>query len=341
MNLSPLPQAEIDAQRRRTAIFALVACNLFWGWSFPTMQLAQTALAEYLPEAQRDSLGGALSVAGAFIGWRFLAAAILYALFSIRHQRGFTRADVIGGCGTGLCFTLGLFLQLIGLRFTPPSVSGFLTALVVILVPLAQRFVLRQALPPGIWPSIGLALSGMVVLSWSGESALTARIEAPWPLFGETLTVLGSLAFTGQILCLDRFGKAAHPARLSSIMFGVTALAGLLIGALSAGGGALFEPSGLAEIATDRTVQWTFLSVVIFSSGLAFHLMNTHQPRLPASMAGVLYGLEPVFATLFSLLLRTDEPRPNLFVGGALVFMAILVVTRPAPRVLESSASTG
>ncbi|MCZ7646849.1 MAG: DMT family transporter [Planctomycetota bacterium] len=329
-------------QARRLAILGLVAANFCWGWSFPTMQLCQGAMTGHLPSEAREGFGGKLAVAGTFIAWRFLLALLLYALLSLRSQRGYTRADVLGGVTTGLCFVAGLFLQLLGLRFVAPSISGFLTALAVVFVPLAQTFLLRRPLRPGTWLAVGLASSGMLILTAGGGGEAAAR--APFPFFGETLTILGSVAFTGQILCLDRFGREAHTARLTTVMFGTTALAGLGVGLLAPGGVALYEAERFTQLCSDPTFVWTLGSIVVFSSGVAFHLMNGCQPRLAPATAGVLYTLEPVFATGFSILLGQEEFRASLAGGGGLIFLALLTVARGpsrAPAPADSAPSTG
>ena len=86
-----------------------------------------------------------MAVRPAFNALRFGAAALVYLLLTLPHQRHFSRADLLGGTSVGVFFTLGLFLQLVGLRYTTPSASAFLTALSVVFAPLAQACILMMA----------------------------------------------------------------------------------------------------------------------------------------------------------------------------------------------------
>jgi len=56
--------------------------------------------------------------------------------------------------------------------------------------------------------------------------------------------------------------------------------------------------------------------------------MNTYQPRLNPATASVIYCLEPVFATLFSVLFKTEYLTATTVAGGAMILMGVMVVTR-------------
>ena len=99
----------------------------------------------------------ATAVRPAFNALRFGSAALLYFLLTFSQQHGFSRSDLLGGITTGASFTLGVLLQLVGLRYTTPSVSAFLTSLAVVFTPLAQAFVLHRRVGPRVWLSIALA----------------------------------------------------------------------------------------------------------------------------------------------------------------------------------------
>jgi drug/metabolite transporter (DMT)-like permease len=278
-----------------------------------------------------------LAVTATFIGWRFGFASVLYVVISIFQQRGFTRADVLGGITTGLCFAAGLFLQITGLRYTLPSISGFLTSLVVVFIPLAQRLVQRKTIPPGTWTAVILSMVGLIVLAGTGDGDVAAR--PPFPFCGEVFTILGSLAFTGQVLFLDHFGQSAKPERLSLIQFATVGCVGLGLGVLLEVGPSIYQGEVLRALCSNWTFQWGMPSVIVVCTVMAFHLMNLNQPKLQASTAGVIYCTEPVFATLFSIILGAETLRINLVVGGGLILAALLWVNWPSRRVTPTPAT--
>ncbi|MBI3828716.1 MAG: DMT family transporter [Planctomycetes bacterium] len=321
-----------NSERTQAAVL-LVLANVCWGWSFPTMKWV-------VPEMQKVASGaGELAVTATFIGWRFGFAAALYLGLSLFKQRGHTRTEVVGGIATGLCFVTGLFLQITGLRYTLPSISGFLTSLVVVFIPIAQRLVQRKATSAGTWPAVALALVGLVVLAGTGDGDVAAH--PPFPFCGEVFTILGSMAFTAQVLFLDHFGQKAKAERLSLIQFATVGVVGLGLGALLDGGVSLYHEDVLRALGSNWTFRWGMPSVVVICTVAAFHLMNLNQPKLPASTAGVIYCTEPVFATLFSIVLGAEVLRLNLLIGGGLILAAILWVNWPARRGRESAISAG
>ena len=317
-------------QRWLLAIGMLALCCLLWGWSFPVAQLAMQPFEAHL----RQSLGWShgdfpvprrVGLSAAFNTWRMGLAAVLYALLTWRRQRGFQRSDLAGGLLVGTFFAAGMLAQNVGLRYALPSVSGFLTALLVVFAPLAQALIFRRAVGKCTWVAVVLALTGTGILSWPVGATPAAILTAPWPWFGEAMTILGALFFTGQVLALDHFGSRADPARLTLVMLATTAaLSGLT--SLALGCGALYVPAAVTRLAADPVVWWTLGSLVVFSSVIAMHLMNVYQPSVSPAIASVVYCLEPLFAVAFSLLFQTEHLTGTVVIGGAIILLAVLLV---------------
>jgi drug/metabolite transporter (DMT)-like permease len=260
-------------------------------------------------------------------GMRFLIAGLLYALITFKYQRKFARSEAVGGLVVGLLFGGGMLLQVLGLAWARPSVSGFLTSMAVVFTPLAQAWFLRRPVGWIVWTAVGLALAGVTLLAWpnpaAAEGGLTAR--PPLLLLGETLTVLGAIVFTGQIMGVDHYGQTADPRRLTSVMLLTCAVISLVVAA-ALSGGRLLRPEMAAAVAGDRTVWWSLGSLVLLSSVVAIPLMNAYQPRVSPATASVIYCSEPLFALLFSVLLGAEQLTALTLAGGAAVLAAVLVV---------------
>jgi drug/metabolite transporter (DMT)-like permease len=313
--------------RHRLAVGMLATCCMLWGISFPLMQFITDRLSHLGDPA---SVSADLAMRATFIGWRFLAAALLYGVFTLRHQRDYTPADFSGGMLVGLFFTAGLFCQVTGLRYALPSISSVLTSLVVLFTPLAEAVLLRRRVSAVTWRSVAVALCGVVILSMPNPRAAaeaTLIVAPPVPWLGEGITLLGSMLFTGQVLVIDRFGGRAHPARFTLVSFVTTAALGLGLGAVL-GGSHLYGAPAVTELAGDARWMLSIAAVVLLSSVAAFHLMNTWQPLVAPAAATVVYCLEPVFATAWSIVFRTESLTLVTLGGGALVIGAILLLTR-------------
>lgn len=266
-------------------------------------------------------------------GLRFLIAGLIYTLATWKSQRQFARTETAGGLAVGLLFGAGMLLQVLGLAWARPSVSGFLTSMAVVFAPMAQACILRRPVGGYVWGAVGVALAGVTLLAWPNPDAAQGGLTThpPFPLLGEILTVLGAMVFTAQILAVDHYGQSADPRRLTSVM--LFACAGLSL-AVAAGvsAGQVLRPETLLALATDRVVWWSLGSLILFSSVLAIPLMNTYQPRVSPATASVVYCSEPLFALLFSVLLGTERLTLLTLAGGAAVLAAVLAVAARSGR---------
>jgi drug/metabolite transporter (DMT)-like permease len=225
-------------------------------------------------------------------------------------------------------------MQIVGLHYTLPSISGFLTSLAVVFSPLGQSLLLRHRVPGRTWAAVFVAFAGISILSQANPAASTEKTLAvvpPIPLLGQILTAGASILFTGQILAVDHYGPKADPRRLTVVMLAVTAMINLL-GGLALGGAEVYRLATLKSLLSDTTLLWTMPTLVLFSSVLALHLMNTWQPYISAAAASVVYCLEPVFATLFSVLFGTENLTSVTVLGGVIAIGAVLIVASGAKR---------
>jgi drug/metabolite transporter (DMT)-like permease len=265
-----------------------------------------------------------------YIGWRFGAAGLFYWLSTIRRQRGFTASEVRGGVVVGMFFAAGNILQMGGLRYALPSVSSVLTSMVVVFTPFAQYFLLRRKVGGATWQAVVIALVGVIVLSLPNPSAaapLTMTSEAPVPWLGEGMTLVASMLFTGQVLSVDHFGRSVEPRRLTLVMFAATSIATLAFGLLL-GGGPLHAPGVWSALMGDRQFWVVNAALVVVCSVGAFHLMNTAQPLVSPAVAAVIYCMEPVFATAWSVVLGTESLTWLTLGGGGLVVLAMVRLAR-------------
>jgi drug/metabolite transporter (DMT)-like permease len=319
----------------RVAVLVLSVCCILWGLSFPLLQIGTSAFNTFAAgSAAPEQVQTELAARGAFNGWRFTLAAIAYWLLTRTRQRNYSAADIRGGLLVGLFFGGGIFLQVVGLRYTVPSVSGFLTALAVVFAPLAQALIFRRRVGGMIWLAVAMALAGVTLLAApnpGSEAANTLAIAPPLPLLGEILTLVGAVFFTGQILAIDRLGPRADVARLTLIMF-ISAAAVNIAGGLLLGSGPMYHPGALAGAFSDVTFLWTMGLLVLVSAVIALHLMNTWQPLVCPATATVIYCLEPVFAMLFSLAFRTEALTLITVAGGGTVLLAVVLVASRQQR---------
>ena len=66
------------------------------------------------------------------------------------------------------------------------------------------------------------------------------------------------------------------------------------------------------------------LYIAVFSTTIGMSLQNIGQSMAPASHAVILLSLESVFGVLFSCLLLGEKVTPQMGVGFAVIFAALL-----------------
>jgi drug/metabolite transporter (DMT)-like permease len=308
-----------SADLRSRAILMLVLCTLFWSLSFPTMKALIQTQQVILPQASSWFLSAIC------ISWRFGLSALCIALWSWRSLRGLTRLEIEQGIGLGVFGAGGILLQMDGLVYTAASTSAFLTQCYAVLIPLWLGLVHRR------WPNWTTAISCVVVM---GGVAVLSGIDLSQmrPGRGELETVLAAFFFTGQILWLERPVYAeTNPNRFSVIMFVTMALAVLPVGWATS--------PGLDEwiMAFDAPVIWGFIFLLVtFSTLGGYMLMNHWQKYVPATQAGLIYCLEPLFASVLAMFLPAlfsraaaiqypnEQITSSLALGGGLITAANL-----------------
>lgn len=247
-----------------------------------------------------------------FLAVRFLIGAVALVPFARRSpaQPGRTRAGVV--CGVALL--AGYLFQTIGLQYTTPSVSAFVTYLLVVIVPVLAAVVLRR--PPSRPVLIGVVLATVGLFLLTGEATGLGLHK------GELLTLGCAFAFAVHILLLSEWSPRFDTLALTATQLAFVGAACLVPGAFL--GGYRF-PAGvwLAAAYTGVTV-----------SALAFALQVWGQRRVGPTRTSLLLMLEPVAAAALGYLTGTGL-RFAAAVGAVLILAGVAVAEIPARQVLE------
>ena len=340
------------------AVWVLVGVNALWGLSFPIMKSLNLQMEQFFG-LENHSVPSTLSVAfsSGMIGMRFLMSLVVLCLVCPSLVRSASRAEWRIGGLVGLLFYFGLVLQVMGLATIPASRSGFLTSLTAVFTPVFSAILYRKSVSVNVVFGVAIALLGVSILTGlivfdSSGIGFASDAVSKWTT-GDTLTTLGAVFFTGQLLLVDFYGKRINSTAITPGMFLTVALAAALTFAV-------LHTTALASIpihATHVSLAWRtlffsplFIGIVLFlavvCSVLAFLGMNTYQPHITAVQASIIYSSEPVFASFWALfmpgLLGTIEAKigyPNetlsqpLIVGGAFVLLANVVALWPRGKV--------
>lgn len=275
-----------------------------WGSTFV---LVKSALADATPAA--------------FNLARMTLAFLVLAIAYHRSWRGIRPWHIAAGALVGLCLATGYQFQTIGLVYTTPSKSAFITGLVVVLVPLLSSIPSLRA--PGAHAPRWNAFLG-AALAFSGIVFLTAPAAAHSALLpdlasiniGDMLTFGCAVGFAFHCLALAHFSPR--------IDFRPLAL-------LQVGWCAVFMAISVRFIERPH-VQWTpriFFALAIaavLATAAAFSIQSWAQSILPPTHTALILTMEPVFAWITSFLVLHERLglRPA---AGALMILAGIALT--------------
>jgi len=277
---------------RAVAELALLVLTLFWGTTFLLV---------------KNALVGTST--GAFLALRFaLAAVALGLVWLVRRDRptpGLWRHGIL----LGLAMFGGFAFQTLGLRYTTPARSGFITGMSVLLVPFIARFALGRRVPRFAWAGIALAAVGILALTRPFGDHVDALVR-----LGDLLTAACAITYAFQIIYISEWSSRHRLAPLVFLQVTVTFIGSLLLLPL--------EP---VQVAWGAPLLGTVLFTGLCMTAGAFFIMNWAQRHTTAVRAALIFSLEPAAAALFSNLVGGEALGFWDWTGGALVVVGVAV----------------
>ena len=249
-----------------------------------------------------------------FSGVRMLLAGIVMIPASMlsRRKAGPVTVEVQkkqrrGGLICGLLLFFATSLQQIGLVYTSAGKAGFITALYVVLVPVAGWVFLRKQPGKMIWAGVGLAVIALYLLCVPAEGF---QIEK-----GDALLLGCAVCFTGQILCVDHYAPQVDGLTLARDEFLITGALSMII--------AVFTE----EIRMDGILEAAFPIIYsgIFSGAVGYSLQIIGQRDVNPTVASLVMCLEAVFAVVTGAILLGERMTGREIAGCVLMFCAVIL----------------
>lgn len=287
-----------SALGRRTDVLpdvSVLLVAIVWGSSYVAMR----------------QVGGSLGV-GAFLSLRFgVAAVALSCAAAVRQVRRdthrewhLTRGVLRVGTGYGLILFAVLGLETWGVRHTSASNAGFLVAITVVVVPVAQWFLYRVSTRPAVYTTAALTLAGTALIS------LHNGLD---PNPGD-LAVLAAGVLRGvQIAIYGRSDAHHDPLGVCVVQMWVVCLAGVSLTSL--------HPSlAIGQISQLGSGTWLLIIYLALpATAFAFLAQQWAAPRIGSTRVGLILALEPLFAGACAVALGGEHLGAVSLIGGGLV----------------------
>jgi drug/metabolite transporter (DMT)-like permease len=289
--------------RRFAAEGALLTAALLYGVTFP---LVHDALDDITPFAYLLGRFG--------IATLILAPVALPALRTRSPER---RMLVRAGLTAGVILFGGYATQTIGLQYTSPSTSAFITGLYVVITPVIESGISRRLPPRPVIAGIVIATGGLFLLT--GADVHLGR--------GELFTLACAVLFAFHIVYIGAYANLLRPSQFTAMQIGAVAVLSI----------APTAQRGIGSLTTLAVFAIVFTAVAC--SAIALPLQLWGQRRIPASRAALVLLAEPVFAGIAGYA-TGERLGPARLTGGVIILIGIAVselwprsaLTTVAPR---------
>lgn len=285
---------------------ALILITIIWGGSFITVQYGLNFSSPVL-----------------FVALRFAAAALAVTLISFKYLKGMSLKEVWAGAAIGAVIAIGYGTQTVGLQSISSSESAFLTALYVPLVPILLWVLFRKKPHIMTWLGAGLAFIGLVFLTGNGFGAIQLN-------FGQTLTILGSIAIALEIILISYFAPKVNTRRVTILQLIFASLFCFIMAPV-------FDETQLP----DAHPHLIFILIVLgLASAIIQLVMNWAQQMVDPAQAAIIYAGEPVWAAFFGRMAGERLSSLALLGGLCVVLGVILSEWRPKFLTKKQPASS-
>mmetsp|Transcript_37166 Transcript_37166/g.104869 ORF Transcript_37166/g.104869 Transcript_37166/m.104869 type:complete len:374 (-) Transcript_37166:196-1317(-) len=214
-----------------------------------------------------------------------------------------------GGAELGFWLFLGFCLQSVGLLYTTAQRSGLLLYLNVKLVPFLAYCVFKREVALSAWVSAIIAFFGTFLVAGDGAGGHPPNI-------GDALSLTAACASALFIIRLETFAPVTNAKQLNAVS---TAFVAALCLPWAFAEAALQAPpdmqggiTKLAEFAccqvakrTQAMVQNHFLAMIslgVVTTAFTNYLQTVGQRSVSATVASVIYALDPLWGCLFAYL---------------------------------------
>jgi drug/metabolite transporter (DMT)-like permease len=268
----------------------MVLVTIFWGSSYVFMKMGLGTIEEFN-----------------LIGLRFIIAFLFAAMIFYKRFIELDVKTVKYGAILGFILFLVFTFITFGVKSTSASNAGFLVSLTIIFVPVLSAIFLKEKFSPRVMTGICLAILGIGLLTLNKHLQINP---------GDALCMLGALCYATHILVTGYLTKHVDSLNLGIVQLGFTGLFGLVFSFMT----------GEITMLPDSFESWfAILSLSIFCSAIGFTVQTVSQNYTTPTNTGLIFSLEPVFATVFAFAFLGETLTAQGYLGAIIVFTGVLV----------------
>ncbi|WP_042010857.1 DMT family transporter [Aeromonas fluvialis] len=248
----------------------------------------------------------------AFIGSRFLLAALLLLPLAWLREPPPTRAQLVRAAGCGTLLGASLLLWVTAISQSDALGSGaFIMSVATLMAPLAAWGAFRAKPGRHYWLTLPIAIAGLLLLSSSTHWGVSFSLF--W--FLAAATTLGI-----QLAVHRHFAQSIAPTWLTCIQLAVTGLLGTLLSLLT---------EQWPEAGVSHGIWGWFAASVLIATTLRYWLLTHALSKMTTAHAALMMLLEPVWTLILSTLFYSEPLGGAKLAGAGLVLGALVLYQLP------------
>ena len=243
--------------------------------------------------------------------FRFCGAFLVAAIIFFPKLKGISKETIKYSVIIGTVLFFVYMCTTFGTKYTTVSNAGFLCGMTVAFTPIFNLILFKKKPDKKVLVAIFLCIIGIALLTLKDDFTINLA-----NLKGDLLCITCSIFYAIHLIFTEQgvSNEKVDPLKLGILQLGVTGIWNLALAFI------------IEEPAFPKTMEvWNaILFLTIICTGMAFIIQTIAQKDTTASHVGVIFTLEPVFNTIFAIFLIDEILTFKSYVGGALMFFAII-----------------
>ena len=280
-------QKKIRMKNETKYSLLIIIATLSWGVTFPLIKLSLTYMSPVI-----------------FLAIRFLISAVVIFPF-LKNPKDLT--GLKQGFIAGFYLFMGYYFQTVGLYFTTPAISGFVTGLYIVLVPVIGFLIYKKRISKNDFSAVAIAFIGLIIIALGEVSNFSLQL-------GAFLTFICAIGYAMQIIYVSNNNKLDMVKFTFYQMVAVSLYSTIAIPTFTI----YFNFSSPILI-------FTIAFTAVFSGVIAYFITNKALVYVKPEKASIIMVTEPVFAAIFSVILTGIPLSYYTIAGGALMVIAMIM----------------
>lgn len=247
---------------------------------------------------------------------RFSVSAIILSIIFWKKLRDMDKSDVKSGLIIGIFLFMAYSAQTIGVGYTDPSRSAFLSASYCVIVPFLAWFALKKRPDKFNMIAAAFTIVGIYFVSMAGGDGGSVFDQGREAILGDGFALLSGLLFAAHIVAVTKFSKGKDPILMTILQFVMAAVLSIIVTLV-------FEDNSAIVLTKKAVLEVGYLAVMCTT--VALLLQNIGQKYATASSAALILATESIFGILIPVFMGIETLTRNKIIGFVLIFIAILI----------------